>query len=174
MRPVHLLGIGGWGLVLLMLAPISKANPVPWEHRDALVEIVREAARRHNLPEWLLVAICDRESAWRWAAVGDDGESLGLCQVKRETVAMLLGRDQASLMPWDRDWTWPEANADLAARWLDKCRIRFLGRRGRIEKASKSAQMRVVGCYNGSLAYGRQVWLTWKLAEHNAARARKP
>lgn len=68
-------------LMIMTVMPIAIA-------RDD-IDIV---ATRHGVQPDLLRAVCLVESSWRADAIGDDGESIGLCQVQIDTGLMLQGR----------------------------------------------------------------------------------
>ena len=72
----------------------------PW------LEVARDAARRHGVPEDLFLRLVQQESGWNNAAVSPKG-ALGLAQLMPETAA-LLGVDPAD----------PEQNLEGGARYL--------------------------------------------------------
>lgn len=95
---------------------------------------IESAAARHNVPADLLRAVCVVESNLRAAAIGDDGKSIGLCQVQIDTGLLLYGRQwRAAEAPEARRAAMrkillnPESNARLAARLLRQHLDRFEG-----------------------------------------------
>ncbi|WP_246849398.1 lytic transglycosylase domain-containing protein [Rubellimicrobium arenae] len=78
-----------------------------------LIEVAREAARRHNVPEDLYLRLVQQESGWYQGAVSPKG-AIGLAQLMPDT-ARLLGVD-----PTD-----PSQNLEGGARYLRRQYERF-------------------------------------------------
>ncbi|NKX45802.1 lytic transglycosylase domain-containing protein [Roseicyclus persicicus] len=76
------------------------------EYAGPWLEVAREAARRHGIPEDLFLRLVQQESGWNTEAVSHRG-AIGLAQLMPET-AELLGVD-----PHD-----PTANLEGGARYL--------------------------------------------------------
>lgn len=75
-------------------------------YRGPWLEVARNAARRHGIPEDLFLRLVEQESGWNPQAVSPKG-AIGLAQLMPDT-AKLLGAD-----PTD-----PMANLDAGARYL--------------------------------------------------------
>lgn len=95
---------------------------------------IESAATQYNVPSDLLRAVCTVESNLRADAVGDDGHSIGLCQIKIDTGLMLYGSRWRAAEPPEarraamrRLLLQPAINARLAARLLRQHLDRFGG-----------------------------------------------
>jgi soluble lytic murein transglycosylase-like protein len=115
-------------LVLLAVALDAHAS------RPQLEALADRAAERHGVPPALLKAVCQVESAWRARAIGDDGASIGLCQVQVPTALALVGRtwrarlaDSERRAAMRRLLLQPEPNVDIAARLMRSYLERFEG-----------------------------------------------
>lgn len=82
-------------------------------YRGAYLEVAREAARRHGVPEDLYLRLVQRESGWNPGAVSHKGAT-GLAQLMPAT-AQRLGVDPAD----------PRQNLDGGARYLRMMYDRF-------------------------------------------------
>lgn len=115
-------------LVLLAVALDAHAS------RPQLEALAERAAERYGVPQALLKAVCHVESAWRPRAIGDDGASIGLCQIQVPTALALVGKGWRARLPQDerratmrRLLLRPEPNVDIAARLLRRYLDRFDG-----------------------------------------------
>jgi soluble lytic murein transglycosylase-like protein len=85
------------------LSPAPNLGPV---YRGPYLDLARQAARRHGIPEYLFIRLVQRESGWRADAVSHKG-AIGLAQLMPET-ARVLG-----VNPRD-----PRQNLEGGARYL--------------------------------------------------------
>lgn len=116
-------------LVILISFQVISAEPIP---RAQLEATAIRAAKRHHIPPDLLLAVCLVESHWRSNAVGDDGRSIGVCQIQINTALHLYGdgwlpersreERRAMMMKILKN---PEQNINLAARLLRRYLTRF-------------------------------------------------
>lgn len=88
----------------------SKWGPLPYngKYKGEYLNMAREAARRHDVPEELFLRLVQQESGWNPSAKSHKG-ALGLAQLMPDT-ARRLGVD-----PMD-----PKENLDGGARYLAK------------------------------------------------------
>ncbi len=79
-------------------------------HASTRAEFERQAdalSRKYALPAGMLKAVCRIESNWQAAAIGDDGRSIGLCQIQIDTALALYGKG------WQRDKPEVERHANM-------------------------------------------------------------
>lgn len=83
-------------LLLALMIPAAGAAEPQWT-RAALEHRADIAAEKHGIPADLIKAVCKIESAWQPSAIGDDGASIGVCQIQIDTGLALYGKS------WRRD-----------------------------------------------------------------------
>jgi soluble lytic murein transglycosylase-like protein len=99
------------------LQPQSFTTPTMWDdlnpspmfrgaYRGPYLDMAKQAARRHNVPESLFLRLVQQESGWRADAVSPKG-AIGLAQLMPETARML------GVNPRD-----PRQNLEGGARYL--------------------------------------------------------
>lgn len=83
-----------------------------------------EIALQNNIQPALLKAICRVESHWRPSAIGDDGASIGLCQIQINTAlgwypGFMKGASNSERREGIRRWLLnPQNNMNLSAKLL--------------------------------------------------------
>lgn len=155
--------------LLILLASIGAFGACESRASSIIEEAIMMGALAHDLDESLLHSICLVESRRDASAVGDGGESIGLCQVKISTAldlvygtrkARLAGmREREALREALRD---PHVNAQLAARYLRELLERFDGN----ETAAVIAYN--IGPNHKGLAYLQKVRAARQVLEPNA------
>lgn len=114
--------------VALLMLPLHAATRQDFERQ------ADQLTRKYSLPAGMLKAVCRIESNWQPSAIGDDGRSIGLCQIQIDTALELYGpgwmRDKP---PVDRraavraNLMNPAVNMTLAAILLRRYLDRFNG-----------------------------------------------
>ena len=119
----------------------SKWGPLPYKgkYRGQYIEMAREAARRHNVPEDLFLRLVQQESGWNPNAVSNKG-ALGLAQLMPATARRL--RVDPSV---------PAENLDGGARYLAKQFRKF--KSWRLALAAYNAGPDAVRKYDGVPPY---------------------
>ena len=96
--------------------------------------LAHEIATEYKISGALLTSICEVESNWNPRAIGDDGLSIGLCQIKVTTALNEVGKSWYSSKPYH--WRYnhmyklllqPEYNLRMAARLLRRYSDMFGG-----------------------------------------------
>ncbi|RAP41419.1 transglycosylase [Rhodovulum viride] len=119
-------------------------------YRGAFVDVARDAARKHGVPEDLFLRLVQQESGWNTRAVSHKG-AIGLAQLMPDT-ARRLGVD-----PTD-----PHQNLDGGARYLRRQFDRF--RSWRLALAAYNAGPEAVEKHGGvppyqeTQTYVRRIW----------------
>lgn len=85
---------------------LSPSPTLRGSYRGPYLQMAKEAARRHNVPESLFVRLVQQESGWRADAVSHKG-AIGLAQLMPQTARML------GVNPHD-----PRQNLEGGARYL--------------------------------------------------------
>lgn len=123
--------IRGFAIGCLIVMAVLVVIPLAVARDD--IDIDSAAAQYGVAPE-LLRAVCTVESSWRADAIGDDGESIGLCQIQIDTGLTLQGRRwKHDLTPTERRVAMrqlllsPTVNIHLAAKLLRQHLDRFGG-----------------------------------------------
>lgn len=119
-------------LVILALFASLPAQGAP--SRAELERYADQAAAEQRVPVRLLKAVCTVESDWRPRVQGDDGASIGLCQIQINTGLLLYGPawmrgqpESARRAAMRRMLLTPTANLRVAARLLRRYLDRFDG-----------------------------------------------
>lgn len=89
-------------------------------------------SKKYGIEPALLKAVCETESNWRAHAIGDDGKSIGLCQINPETALRMFPKDWYGNLPYKRRVTEmrkllldPEANMHIAAVYLKHLMVKY-------------------------------------------------
>jgi len=119
----------------------SKWGPLPYtgKYRGEYLQMAREAARRHNIPEDLFLRLIQQESGWNPNAVSSKG-ALGLAQLMPQTARNM--RVDPSI---------PYENLDGGARYLSRQFKRF--RSWQLALAAYNAGPEAVREYGGIPPY---------------------
>lgn len=120
-------------LLLILAIPAAGAAEPQWT-RAALEHRADLAAEKYGVPPALIKAVCRIESAWQPSAIGDDGRSIGLCQIQIDTGLALYGKlwrqDESEVerrAEMKKNLLNPSINISLAAILLRKYMDRFDG-----------------------------------------------
>lgn len=120
-------------LLFALAIPAAGAAEPQWT-RAALERLAALAAEKHGVPRALVQGACKIESAWQPHAIGDDGASIGVCQIKIDTALDLYGRNWLRDRPTDERREAvrkilfnPAANIQLSALLLRRYLDRFAG-----------------------------------------------
>ena len=89
-------------LAMLLVLPAQASVRATFERQADALSV------KYSLPSGMLKAVCRIESNWEQAAIGDDGRSIGLCQIQIDTALALYGKH------WQRDK--PEAERRAIVR----------------------------------------------------------
>lgn len=102
---------------------------LPANADKALIQIADDAAKAYKIRPTLLKAVCHVESAWKANAIGDDGESIGVCQIQIATGQSYFGkkRGRSEIRRWLLN---PNINIFVAAHLLKSYLNEFDGNEG--------------------------------------------